>query len=105
MDRPKTPLRVNALMMAMIAAALVVFVVIVVADPSTSLIIALVAPVIVGCVAVMDKLCSPEPPSPREPTFNDEYARAVIQLFRDSLAALSNHPSAASDIHRGQGDL
>ena len=107
--RPRTPLRVNALAMALIAAVLVVFVIAVIDNPSTELIVALVAPVIVGCVAVMDKLCSPEPKEPKEPKEqpppDDDYTKAVVQLFEKSLFALSAAPppSAPTDAHR-QGD-
>lgn len=102
--RQGTPLRTNALLMALIAAALVVFVVIVIGNPSTELIVALVAPVVVGCVAVMDKLCSPEPRPPPEPVYNDDYTKSVIALYKESLHALRTQPSGDSDVHQHQGD-
>ena len=98
--RPKTPIRVNALAMAIISAVLVVFVILILDDPAPELIIALAAPVVVGCVAVMDKLCSPEPNRQEWREASDEYLRHVQQLFDKALAAAPHVPSSEADAHQ-----
>lgn len=96
----RIPLRSNALLMVAIAAALSVFVIVVIPDPDTALVIALAMPVIAGSMAVVDRLCSPEPPKEERKPPSDEHYAFVERLFEKGLAAVSIHPSAEVDIHK-----
>lgn len=98
--KKRTPLRSNALLMVAIAAALTVFVIVVVPNPDTALIIAVAMPVIAGSMAVVDKLCSPEPPKDERKPIGDEHYAFVERLFEKSLAAAPIHPSAEADVHK-----
>ena len=99
----RIPLRSNALLMVAIAAALSVFVIVVIPDPDTALVIALAMPVIAGSMAVVDRLCSPEPPKEeRKPPSNEHYA-FVERMFEKSLESAPWVPSTEVDTHK-QGD-
>ena len=74
------------------------FVIVVVPDPDTALIIAVAAPVIAGTMAVVDKLCSPEPTVDERKPPSDEHYAFVERLFEKSLAAGTQ--SAEADIHK-----
>ena len=100
-SKERIPLRTNALLMVAIAAALTVFVIVLVPNPDTALIIAIAMPVIAGSMSVVAKLCSPEPPKEveRKPPSDEHYA-FVERMFEKSLATVSIHPSAEADAHK-----
>ena len=73
----RIPLRSNALLIVAIAAA----------------------PVIAGSMAVVDKLCSPEPTREERTPPSDEHYAFVERLF-DKALAWASIQSAEADIHK-----
>ncbi|MCY4373681.1 MAG: hypothetical protein OXC31_07860 [Spirochaetaceae bacterium] len=105
-QKVRIPLRRNALLMVLIAAALAVFVIVIIPNPSTALIVAIAMPVIAGSMAVVDKLCSPEPPKDERKPPSDEHYAFVERMFEKGLAAVGAQGlvlSAEADVHK-RGD-
>ena len=99
MEKTKVPIRTNALLMVSIAAALAIFAILVIPDPDTALVIAIVCPVIGASMAVVDRLCSPEP-AKREHKEPTDQRYAFVERITDKALDAVSHPSAESDVHK-----